>query len=158
MGSKAIKMKDSKGNSIYPCPYYPVGSIYLSVNSINPTNFFGGEWERIRGRFLIGAGSPEQNTYTGHGTISDDELKFSFSPNTSGGEYKHKLSTGEMPTHNHNNYASRWMQLGYQGGGTMWGYSADSWADPQLLKSAGGDEAHNNIPPYFVVYMWKRIA
>lgn len=158
MGSKAIKMKDSKGNSIYPCPYYPVGSIYLSVNSINPANFFGGEWEQINGRFLVGAGTPKQNNYLSLGKISDEQLKWNFEAGIMGGEYSHKLTINEMPEHNHVNYPARWMQLGYQGGGTMWGYTADSWEPTQMLKSAGGNQSHNNMPPYFVVYMWKRIA
>lgn len=36
---------------------YPVGSIYMSVNSTNPGELFGGTWEQIQGRFLLGQGS-----------------------------------------------------------------------------------------------------
>lgn len=32
---------------------YPIGSIYISANSINPHNLFGGVWEQIKGRFLL---------------------------------------------------------------------------------------------------------
>ena len=34
---------------------YPVGSIYLSVTEVDPSSLFGGTWERIGGRFLLGA-------------------------------------------------------------------------------------------------------
>ena len=36
---------------------YPVGSIYMSVNSTNPGELFGGTWEQIQGRFLLEQGS-----------------------------------------------------------------------------------------------------
>lgn len=36
---------------------YPVGSIYMSVNDVNPSTLFGGTWERIQDRFLLAAGS-----------------------------------------------------------------------------------------------------
>lgn len=36
---------------------YPIGSIYMSVNNVSPATFFGGEWERLENRFLVGAGS-----------------------------------------------------------------------------------------------------
>ena len=33
---------------------YPVGSIYMNINSTNPTNLFGGVWEQIKERFILG--------------------------------------------------------------------------------------------------------
>ena len=65
MGSKAVKFKDNSGNAVYPCPYSPVGSIYMSVNNINPANFFGGKWEQIKDRFLLACGSTYSNGSTG---------------------------------------------------------------------------------------------
>ncbi len=65
---------------------YPVGAIYMSTNSTNPEQIFGGRWERFaQGRTIIGAG------------ISDQE----FIPGTTGGESKHLLTELEMPKHTH---------------------------------------------------------
>lgn len=36
---------------------WPVGSIYMSVSSTSPATLFGGTWERISERFLLGASS-----------------------------------------------------------------------------------------------------
>ena len=46
---------------------YPVGSIYLSMNSTDPSKLFGGTWEAINSRFLIGTG-----TATGEATEKYD--------------------------------------------------------------------------------------
>lgn len=45
--------------------FYPVGSIYMSVNSSNPGTLFGGTWQRIQDRFLLACGSTYANGATG---------------------------------------------------------------------------------------------
>lgn len=61
---------------------YPVGSIYMSVNDVDPELLFGGTWEKLEGRFLLG-------------TSEDYEL------GAEDGEAEHTLSTEEMPNHTH---------------------------------------------------------
>lgn len=70
---------------------YPVGSIYISMNSTDPSTLFGGTWEAFgQGRVLIGAG-----------TGNDGSTSLSFTAGGTGGEYKHALSVSEMPSHTH---------------------------------------------------------
>ena len=117
---------------------YPIGSIYLSVSNTNPSTLFGGTWEQIQDTFLLSAGS----TYTAGDT---------------GGEATHTLTTNEMPSHNH--VIKGFSYMPSEGGSievlsrnvrpTEYGKTTDN---------AGGGQAHNNMPPYLVVYMWKRTA
>ena len=117
---------------------YPVGAIYLSVTDVNPATLFGGTWERIGGLFLLGADS----TYTAGST---------------GGEAAHTLTADEMPRHNHeidnlntSGSATPFMTVQAQ-------YKKGFGGNVQTMY-AGGDKAHNNLPPYISVYMWKRVS
>lgn len=56
---------------------YPVGSIYMNVSDVNPGSLFGGTWERIQGRFLLGASSGHAAGSTGGAetvTLTGDQL------------------------------------------------------------------------------------
>lgn len=75
---------------------YPVGSIYMSVNDVDPAVLFGGTWERLpAGRCLIGAGSytPTSTTYGDSGTT--------YALGRAGGQRSTKLTENNMPTHRH---------------------------------------------------------
>lgn len=119
---------------------YPVGSIYLSLNSTNPSTYFGGTWEAISGRFLLGANS-------------------TYKAGTTGGEATHKLTISEMPAHTHNAWQKNTSQLQTSEANalptsTVW--TKNLWNVDNFAKSTGGNQAHNNMPPYLSVYMWKR--
>jgi hypothetical protein len=123
---------------------YPVGSIYMSVNNANPSTLFGGTWEQLKDRFLLGAG----DTYTGGAT---------------GGEATHTLTTQEIPSHTH-------PYKDYKGKASAskktWDIEKTAWSvtgvgnddNSRTTTATGGGQAHNNMPPYLVVYMWKRTA
>ena len=134
---------------------YPIGSIYMSVNNVSPQAFFGGTWEQIQNRFLLAAGS-------------------SYAAGSTGGEATHKLTMDEMPAHQGHMY-DNFDSSGYvdRGGDTNSYYvnsSASGYATyenrPYKVVSGnefvmqgytrGGSVAHNNMPPYLTVYMWKR--
>ena len=137
---------------------YPVGSIYMSMSSTNPSNLFGGTWERIGvGRTLVSAGGDanavvDENNFAGRGTNTAETHWFPVGE--TGGEFSHTLTVTEMPAHTHsrNYYSTDWCSKGsrsaYHGGsGTA-----------KTTGSTGGNGAHNNMSTYLAVYMWKRTA
>lgn len=128
---------------------YPVGSIYISVNSTNPSTLFGGEWERLEDRFLLGAGD-------------------TYAAGSRGGEATHELTVNELPSHNHGVRVQWWddettvntVSVGTTpvGVSSSSGHlSVDRQDKDPVTKTQGGGAAHNNMPPYLAVFMWKRV-
>lgn len=120
---------------------YPVGSIYMSINNVNPSTLFGGTWEQIKDTFLLSAG----DTYTAGNT---------------GGEATHTLTVNEIPSHRHPGLTvtEQPANIGNGNSGIGLNYSGSNGGSPLATAFAGGGQAHNNMPPYLVVYMWKRTA
>lgn len=142
---------------------YPVGSIYMSVNSTSPATLFGGTWEQISGRFLVGTGANQANTTDAWGKYAEGVNNFL--PGERGGEPTHELSGGEMPVHNHGYWktqTSGFPQVAHE----AWTWYVDDLAQFDAAgthlwagdSTAGGGQAHNNMPPYLAVYMWQRTA
>lgn len=119
---------------------YPVGSIYMSVNSASPATLFGGTWKAIQGKFLLGAYG---NTYKAGST---------------GGEAAHTLTISEMPSHNHAVYYPNAGADDHSAPGNYPDGPSDStyYAVGSYTSNVGGGGAHNNMPPYLAVYIWKR--
>ena len=117
---------------------YPVGAIYLSVTDANPAALFGGTWERIGGRFLLGADS----TYAAGST---------------GGEAAHTLTVEEMPRHNHevDNLNASGSATPFM---TVQAQDKKGFGGNVQTMYAGGGKAHNNMPPYIAVFMWQRVS
>lgn len=173
---------------------YPIGSIYISVNEIDPSSLFGfGQWEKIKDKFLLASGDNYTNEETGgSSTVS--------------------LTTNQMPTHNHtastdsqgahthsrgsmnitgnsgqvyaykpagNGGGAMYQDLGgggcaqdsrntYTGSGAIGFNAANNWSGETssngshthniTVYNTGAGEAHNNMPPYLAVNIWKRVA
>lgn len=135
---------------------YPIGSIYMSTSAISPSTLFGGVWEQLKDKFLLCAG----DTYEAGST---------------GGSATHTLTVEEMPGHTH---GQRW--IGSDGNASPYVRNTASGSfetspgvyymnqsayynssnKKQLVNTfgKGGNQAHNNMPPYLTVYMWKRTA
>ena len=137
--SKGIIFRNHANEKIYPCPYFPIGSIYMSLSNTNPSTYFGGTWVQIKDRFILGAG----DTYTVGST---------------GGEATHKLTVSEMPSHNHEAVSTS----GSDRGLALYPFSMITQnyrlADANVIRPTGGNQPHNNMPPYYVVYIWRRTA
>ena len=135
---------------------YPVGAIYLSVTDVDPAALFGGTWERIsQGRFLIGAGANAANTTDYWGSYAAGAENFP--SGEMGGEVTHTLTVDEMPSHTHPEGLELSNTKAWGLTGT--GEGANAVVDQGTTTSAtGGGKAHNNMPPYLVVYMWKRVS
>lgn len=118
---------------------YPVGAIYISTVSTSPASLFGGSWEMINNKFLL-AGSSSTYPY-----------------GSTGGAATHKLTIDEMPSHNHwGVLRPDWYLHGESGQSS--GVSDGSSNNQLYTDNSGGGKAHNNMPPYLSVYMWKRVA
>jgi len=119
---------------------YPVGSIFINTTDLNPSTFLTGTtWVRIKDTFLLAAG----DTYAAGST---------------GGEAEHTLTVNEMPAHNHTDtvYANSITTTGDIG--YMQPTSQNNYINFRNLTTAGGGQAHNNMPPYLAVYVWQRTA
>lgn len=151
---KALEANAGSGGGGTAGISYQVGDLYITTSATSkPAAIFGGTWEQIKDRFLLAAG----DTYAAGST---------------GGEATHTLTADEMPKHRHDIYAE------YSSGDIavpMWGtysknISGDNYIEQRWdenspvqafaygLTTAGNNAAHNNMPPYLAVYIWRRIA
>ena len=158
---------------------YPVGSIYMSVNDVNPATLFGGEWEQIKDKFLLSAGDTYSNASTG-GSADAVVVKHNHTQNP----HNHTQNA-----HNHTANAdgtqsfltaptgSSWNEIaGSNISGSGYHYvatqdksnynvwvsqtankTATNQAQTATNKEAGEDGTGKNLPPYLAVNVWKRI-
>ena len=131
----------------------PVGTIVMNITGTNPSEYIGGTWVAWgQGRTPVGLGMVEANTTTSFGDVAAGELDW-ITVEAKGGEYKHTLTTDEMPSHGHKG------SHGSNTTGTAWvGAKGTSEIGHSYTENTGGGESHNNIMPYITCYFWKRTA
>lgn len=135
---------------------FPVGTIIESMNNVNPSTYLGGTWEKMpAGYVTISAG-----TYTE--TQDGKAVTYNFEAGNTYGEAAHKLTVGEMPSHNH---TLRNQSSGNEDAGpaqnmhviqTRW----EGRYEGKMIgiEYAGGGKYHNNLPPSVSVYRFRRMA
>ena len=120
---------------------YPVGSYFITESADYNTvakvqAHFGGTWVQVTERFLYG----------------------STSAGSTGGEANHTLTINEMPSHTH---TTAWNNMIWNDGN---GNIKNPGSGTKMISSStdctytGGGQAHNNMPPYRTVYMYRRTA
>ena len=148
---------------------YPVGSIYLSVNSTNPKTYFGGTWEQIKDRFLLAAGNTYSAGSTG-GSASIQSHTHSI-PSLSGtaasaGAHTHIVSkrTTTYAAGTQTNYRAIASPTSVKADYTENCVSESAGAHTHSVSVNGGTTGSagsgnaGNMPPYLTVYVWKRTA
>lgn len=114
---------------------HPVGSLYISDNATSPAKLYGGTWERIEGKFIMGA----SDTYPAGST---------------GGSATHTQTVDEIAPHKHN-------YNGYNkvGNGTPYLSGGDSaWEQEVPTSDTGGGKPMDILNPYYSAYIWRRVA
>lgn len=145
---KEIGKENGETATIDPLQLMPVGYIYISSDPTSPAELFGGTWEVLTDRVIVGAGGK-------------------YDVNSTGGAETHTLTVNEMPSHNHKLQRDMaGVEIGIAGGnGSVQGnalegtYSTVSIFGSSIGAGAtGGGAAHNNMQPYIAKYMWERTA
>lgn len=145
------------GNGSVVCPFAVGMWCFYDGTEDLSTIYPGTKWQKMEGRFLFGSNS-------------------SHTVGTTGGEENHKLTTDEMPSHEHvecmpvQGY-SGWAEYKTTGYGISIDYTSSNYHKPGTTlhkttvssydastNAVGGDQSHNNMPPYYVTNMWKRTA
>ena len=127
---------------------YPVGSIFITITPKDPGTYLGGSWTLLTDCFLLGAGNK-------------------YAVNKTGGEATHTLTASELPTHVHRILSGTGSASnGNYDGYISMGYIANNYDGNRGMitddifavghSNFCGNKAHNNMPPYYTVYMYRR--
>ena len=141
--AKAVQLKDKNGNKVFAAPWMPVGSIYMSVNDINPSIYFGGTWVSWgAGRVPVGVDTSDNDFSTVEKT---------------GGEKEHTLTVNEMPSHSHR-MDGQVLELLSASSGIDSSQNGHWIASHTATTSTGGSQPHNNVQPSKIINRWHRTA
>lgn len=149
---KMATISQINGNEVAGKEFYDyvrtVGAVLFSFNpDFSPAALYGGSWEQITDRFLIGAGG-------------------SYALDSTGGEANVTLTVEQMPSHSHirdieNNILTpnppttgigAWSPCSVNTG------NVTNVNDQAETRNTGGGQAHNNLPPYIACNIWRKVA
>lgn len=118
-----------------------VGDIHISIDSSNPSARFGGTWVRIaKGQAIVG--------------VNESDTDFSV-PEKTGGEKTHALTAAENGPHTHSYTLTNNNNLVSVSPSDTFGTRASGGS---TTGSSGDGKPHNNLQPFFTLYIWKRTA
>lgn len=163
---------------------WPVGSIYISATATNPADLFGfGTWQQFApGRVLVGYGvgndgtdSINYNTVLAQGgkyyhTLTTGEMPAHAHPHDIGGRalsngahYHRFMGDDGLEAFNFKESYINYDARSHGGNGGIYRTTTDGAHEHSLqitggVQTTGGNQKHNNIQPYIVVYMFRRTA
>ena len=117
---------------------YPVGSVYITYNNVNPGTFLGGTWERFgQGRTLVG-----------EGTGNDGSTSMSFTANNTGGKYYSDVLNSSDK------------QYGLRKNDAPTYYTERTIVRSSDVGNGSGERSAkvSLVQPYITVHFWKRTA
>lgn len=174
----AVNFSVDSWNCVVNVNPYPIGAIYTSVDNTSPATLFGGTWTQLTDAFLYASTTADDNITTPPNDGTRGEATHSLT------ESEMPRHTHIQNAHNHTQVKHSHTFYHYQNNGSTTTYSA-SWANQKSAtqatseatptindkiatnkytggtgdaQSASNGVAHNNMPPYIKVYMWKRTA
>ena len=130
---------------------YPVGSIYFTASAVSPSTSIGGSWVRYaQGKCIFGV----------------DDTDTDFALETTGGVKEVVLTEAQMPSHTHsfNDFVRKRKSNKDASSGTGRYRVEDQMNADDFVTRAnntnitGGDQPHENLPPYIAIYIWKRTS
>lgn len=122
---------------------FPIGSIIYNASAdFDPNTAYGGTWEKIKGRMIIGYNESDSDFNT---------LK------STGGSKTHTITINEMPAHTHNiKYGNYQTNVGTSGPQIYSNVEND--IKTRATTSTGTGTAMNIMNPYYVANIWLRTA
>lgn len=119
---------------------YPIGAIYQSWSNTSPAQLFGGQWTQIFNKFLYASNEA----------------------GSTGGTVSVILNPSQIPEHSH----SFDINIQHSDGEVVSGKEALTSGLQQggrrryfgTTASAGNGKPHENMPPYYTCYTWRRTA
>lgn len=140
---------------------YPIGSIYMNVNQTNPKLLFGGEWKQLKGKFLVGVDTSDED--------------FSTSEKIAGGKthshvygvqynayYASMFARDAKLIRLYHGDTDNFIEAVQTGSSSEFGNSGvqasgkNETAD--IFENKANTGATSTLPPYMTVYMWQRTA
>lgn len=148
---------------------YPKGSVYMTFDSRNPNTLFGvGQWVKIENAFLYGSGKYNVEETGGFEKMYLQEPNLPFhrhstiphSHSLPGGYFIMGVEGADVKLSDNNKVISKGgkYSIMYSTEKTNVGQFASITETTVYTQGTGEGEPVNNMPPYKVVHMWRRVA